>query len=269
MIEFLRLVYGTVIYRPYVYIFFICFLIFSLKHLRFLGTLSYLILSYLVAFACEFSATRNGFPFGKYVYLDGTRTRELWISNVPFWDSLSFVFLSYFSWIVAGSVRNPAHPSNSLFDAKTAFLGGFLMMLLDLVIDPVALRGDQWFLGKIYYYPEGGFYFGVTLSNFVGWWFVGTVTLLSFKTVWQIFSKNRWNSISRTEGWGALGVYTGIFTFNLIMTAWIQNWELFIMSSGVTLLTLTPCYFIYLNRRSIHVKNNSSRTHPALCSHGF
>ena len=40
-----------------------------------------------------------------YVYLDGTRTRELWLSNVPFWDSLSFVFLSYFSWQLAAALR--------------------------------------------------------------------------------------------------------------------------------------------------------------------
>ena len=29
--------------------------------------------------------------------------------------------------------------------------------------------GDRWFLGRMYYYPEGGIYFGVPLSNFVGW----------------------------------------------------------------------------------------------------
>ena len=33
----------------------------------------------------------------------------------------------------------------------------------------------RWFLGRIFYYPEGGVYFGVPLSNFAGWMIVGMV----------------------------------------------------------------------------------------------
>ena len=55
-------------------------------------------MAYLVAFAAEFSSTRIGVPFGLYHYIDVTRDRELWISNVPFWDSLSFTFLCYLGW---------------------------------------------------------------------------------------------------------------------------------------------------------------------------
>ena len=46
------------------------------------------------------------------------------------------------------------------------------MVTLDIVIDPLALRGYRWFLGQIYGYPEPGVYFGVTLSNFGGWFLV-------------------------------------------------------------------------------------------------
>ena len=44
---------------------------------------------------------------------------------------------------------------------RLAGLTGVLMMWLDLVIDPLAVRGDRWFLGRIFYYPEPGRYFGV------------------------------------------------------------------------------------------------------------
>src|SRR5262249_61660316 len=56
-----------------------------------------------------------------------------------------------------------------------AIVSGLLMMLLDVVIDPLAVRGDRWFLGYIFYYPEGGAYFGVPLTNFAGWWIVGAL----------------------------------------------------------------------------------------------
>ena len=49
------------------------------------------------------------------------------------------------------------------------------MMLLDVVIDPVAVRGDRRFLGHIFFYPEGGAYFGVPVFNFAGWTVVGMV----------------------------------------------------------------------------------------------
>jgi uncharacterized membrane protein len=231
--ELARLLLGTVVYRPYVYVFFLCFLFFSLRHLRRNGTIVYILISYLIAFFSEFSATRNGFPFGSYVYLDDTRLRELWISNIPFWDSLSFVFLSYFSWITAGALRNPRAPSERMFQWHTAFLGGFLMMLLDVVIDPVALRGDRWFLGRIYYYPNGGEYFGIPLTNFAGWFFVGTLTLLVVQRLLpkSVVPGGLWTS-------GVLAVYAGVFIFNLAITAWIRDWVLLLASGFVATATL-------------------------------
>jgi len=231
--ELARLLLGTIVYRPYVYIFFLCFLFFSLRHLRRNGTIIYILVSYGIAFLSEFSATRNGFPFGSYVYLDDTRSRELWISNIPFWDSLSFTFLSYFSWIAAAVLRNPKAPSERLYHWQTAVLGGFMMTLLDVVIDPVALRGDRWFLGRIYYYPNGGDYFGVTWANFAGWFFVGTVTLLTIQRLLRRMAIPGGLWIP-----GVLTVYAGVFIFNLALTAWIREWVLLSASGLVAVAAL-------------------------------
>ena len=56
-------------------------------------------------------------------------------------------------------------------------LTAFLFAFIDMVIDPVALRGDRWFLGKIYYYPDPGRHFGVPFANYVGWAVVGLISL--------------------------------------------------------------------------------------------
>src|SRR5262249_59428602 len=50
-----------------------------------------------VAFVAEWSSTRTGFPFGLYHYTGVTAGRELYLSNVPVFDSLSFTFLAYAS----------------------------------------------------------------------------------------------------------------------------------------------------------------------------
>ena len=172
--EFLRLMWGTILNRPYVDGFFVCYLVFSVFLLGRRRTLAFVVMSFALALACELSATRWGFPFGKYVYIETARSQELWISNVPSWDALSFVFLSFFSWILAGALRarswRAADIQVSLRAPRTLILGGLLMMLLDVVIDPLTLLGDRWFLGRIYYYPDGGPYFGVTVTNFAGWW---------------------------------------------------------------------------------------------------
>jgi putative membrane protein len=54
-------------------------------------------------------------------------------------------------------------------------------VLQDVLIDPVSLRGSKWFLGQIYYYPVKGMYFGVTLSNFLGWFLVGLAIIYCFQ----------------------------------------------------------------------------------------
>jgi len=199
--------------------------------------LLFMVPTHLVAFACEYSSTRNGFPFGPYRYFDDTRGQELWISNVPFFDSLSFVFLSYFSFVLASAlVGDPSRPVSRAIP----WVGGVLMMLLDVVIDPVALQGDKWFLGRIYDYPYRGFYFGVTAANFAGWFFVGFVTQALFQFSRSLFPWSRapLEPVGRLLVLGCFGVYAGVFLFNWTMTVIIGDGRLAVASAIVTAGTL-------------------------------
>ena len=83
-------------------------------------------------------------------------------------------------------------------------LSGALMTLLDVVIDPLAVRGERWFLGHLFTYPEGGLYFGVPLSNFAGWLLVGWVTVGGY--VWAArgdaaWARPAWGSRSTIWSW--------------------------------------------------------------------
>src|SRR4051812_42184476 len=89
---------GTVLLRPYVFVFLLVYLAAAVTKLGWARTGAYTAVAWAVAHAAEFSSTRNGFPFGMYVYLDATRDRELWLANVPFFDSLSFSFLCYLGY---------------------------------------------------------------------------------------------------------------------------------------------------------------------------
>jgi putative membrane protein len=240
----LELLWGTVVHRPYVYAFFCCFLAFAALHLGARRAATFAIGTWAIAFASEYSSTRNGFPFGFYTYFDETRTRELWISNVPFWDSLSFVFLSYFSLVLAAALLSPREAVArgelpGLRHRLAPLVGGVLMMLLDVVIDPVALQGEKWFLGRIYEYPVRGFWFGVTAANFAGWLFVGAASQWVFQRALALpWCRAPWRRLPPRFAWAAYGVYAGVLGFNLAVTVAIGDLPLAAASAAVSAATL-------------------------------
>jgi hypothetical protein len=170
------LLLGTLLLRPYVFGFLAAFLVAGAADLGWRRTLLFGAWVGPVAWLSEFASTRIGVPFGLYHYTGDTRGQELFIANVPFMDCLSFTFLAYASFCLARAILR----SRRAPDPAVVLVAGVVMMLLDVVIDPLAVRGDRWFLGRIFYYPEGGAYFGVPLSNFAGWMIVGWVGVGGF-----------------------------------------------------------------------------------------
>ena len=188
MAEACELLLSTVIMRPYVFLFLALYLWTASAAMGWRRTFLFTAVAWAVAFVAEYSSTRNGIPFGLYSYTQETRGRELYLSNVPFMDSLSFTFVSYVSFSLAQWLRLPDGPSEREIiavrrSAPVLCLAAFLFMLIDVVIDPVALRGDRWFLGRIYEYPSPGFYFGVPLTNFLGWGAVGFAIIAAFQRI--------------------------------------------------------------------------------------
>src|SRR3989441_10161594 len=155
------LVTGTLALRPYVFAFLVLFLMAGSADLGWRRTLGFGASVWPVAWLAEFASTRIGLPFGLYHYTGITRGRELYIANVPFLDSLSFTFLAY----AAVCLARAALAGRRVPRWTQALVTGVLMTALDMVIDPLAVRGDRWFLGRIFYYPDGGAYFGVPRSE--------------------------------------------------------------------------------------------------------
>jgi uncharacterized membrane protein len=258
--RFIELFIGTILLRPYVFIFFASYLFLAITHIGRKRTLLFTVIAFCIAFLCEWSSAvaATGFPFGLYYYIPATIDRELWIAGVPFMDSLSFTFLSYVSWELAITLLTKLQVSWRDVQREdrqelrqswaVTFLAAFLMMYLDIIIDPVALRGDRWFLGKIYYYPNGGSYFGITLANFLGWYFVCAAILRVYLWVEKKVSlTDRKGFLAyRYKALAPVGLYFGILGFNLFMTFWIGEKEIGVVSSIITLsliaLLLTVLY---------------------------
>src|SRR5207344_2231616 len=203
------LLIGTILLRPYVFGFLAAFLLAGFADLGWRRTLLFMAWVWPLAWLAEFSSTRIGVPFGLYHYTGATRGQELFVANVPFMDSLSFTFLAYAAFCLARAALAGRRVPAPLL----ALIAGVLMMLLDLVIDPMAVRGDRWFLGRIFYYPHGGAYFGVPLSNFVGWMVVGAMGVGGY----LVLSRDAVGG----RVWPGVALYYAVLLFNLAVAGWI------------------------------------------------
>ncbi len=262
--EFFELLWGTVLLRPYVFIFLLSFLVIAVLHIGVQRSIIFTILGFSIAFAAEYSSTRNGFPFGFYSYIETTRDQELWFSNIPFLDPISFAFLSYVSYTLSLFLWCPLKKrgwdirlveTNAVKHSwRVIVTGGVLMMMLDVVIDPVSFLGDRWFLGQIYTYKEQGEYFNIPLTNFGGWFVVGFTILFCFTRIdaWLTRRGFRDMGIRRVPGQALLGpaVYFGILVFTLGVTFYIGEFFMGFCGLGVALLLLSlPLVKIFQKER--------------------
>lgn len=243
--DLLILFIKTVALRPYVFVFLAISLFCAQRLFGWRRTGLFFLVTWFTTFVCEFSSTRTGIPFGWYHFTGSTAGQELYLSNIPFIDSLSFSFILYASYCLTLAFLLPARqgatsgggPTLRLVDlqldpaARTSrwalFLTALFYAFIDMVIDPAALRGDRWFLGRIYYYPDPGLHFGVPIANYVGWAVVGLISLTVY------FALDRRSAPpgpadrdGRSATGGVLlgcGLYYGVLAFNLTVTFWIEE----------------------------------------------
>jgi uncharacterized membrane protein len=208
----INLLVGTVLLRPYVFLFLLAYLALAVPAWGWRRTGLYTLLGYSLAWLAEYSSIHNGFPFGLYTYIsEPTANWELWVAGVPFMDSLSFVFLTFTGLQLARLIFSPlVRGPRGRWDLRWAqpaalprlhvwALGGVLTMGMDVIIDPLALRGGKWFLGQIFYYPPGGEYFGVPLTNFLGWALLSWTITGLFLFLEGRFFNPRWGACRVTQ----------------------------------------------------------------------
>jgi uncharacterized membrane protein len=189
----MNLLLSTIALRPYVFAFLAAFLFAAVINYGVRTTLIFAVIAWIVALICEWSSINNGFPFGLYHYVHATSGREIWVAGVPFFDSLSFVFLSFASYSTALLLAAPLYRTGCdlrLLDTWNLrrslhvwILASIFMVMVDLVVDPLSVRGAQWFLGNLFWYDLPGPYFGVPITNFLGWFLVAAINIAVFQFV--------------------------------------------------------------------------------------
>lgn len=118
----------------------------------------FLLLMYLAGFGIEYFGVHTGLIFGSYQY---GSTLGFKLAEIPLLIGLNWVLLIY----SAGTTVNYLLVSNRLI--KSA-IGASVLMLLDMLIEPVAIRFDYWSWAN----QE------IPVKNYISWW------LFSFAGCW-------------------------------------------------------------------------------------
>lgn len=242
---------GTVVTRPYVFAFFAAYLLAAIPHLGWKKVTIFTCAGYLTAFASELCSINTGFPYGWYYYIDKTSSHELWVAGVPFFDSLSYVFLCYCSYSVALFILSPLKREKlKIIPLETMrirrsfaalLLGSLLQTYLDIIIDPVALQGSRWFLGQIYGYREAGSHFGVPISNYLGWWLTSAVMIFILQRLAAAPAEAAKPVGVCSFPFSSLfgpGLYLGVIVFNITIAFFIGETTIAVTGIFITLLPL-------------------------------
>lgn len=123
----------------------------------------------------ESLSLHTGFPFGHY-YFTGVMGPQLF--HLPVLLVLAYIGMGYASWVIGLAILGV--PAAGARVSRTRFVAlplvsSFLMVAWDLAMDPVWAT-----VGRAWIWQDGGGYFGVPLSNFLGWYLTVFIIYLLF-----------------------------------------------------------------------------------------
>ncbi|MEU8157119.1 carotenoid biosynthesis protein [Micromonospora sp. NPDC048986] len=171
-------------------------LTFALSHAavayRWRGALVFLLLALVVSNVIEDIGVLTGVPFGHYHYTDELGAK---LFEVPVLIGPAYFAVGYMAWAIATILFRPVHRGSPVVAViGTPLVASFAMVAWDLALDPSSstLRGRwEW--------EHGGGYFGVPLTNFLGW----SLTVYIFYQLFALYLR-RWgpeaDSLERRRG---------------------------------------------------------------------
>lgn len=143
------------------------------------GTLIFLALILAIPFASEFPGVLVGIPFGAYHY--GTAPGPKVLGVVPIFIYLAWVAIVYPVVITTTLAFGRLHPGLAVVDGAAA-------TAWDVMVDPQAVQANFWS------WDHPGPFYGIPLSNFLGWFGVVALTSITLRTLFPRTVKNTINA---------------------------------------------------------------------------
>jgi len=170
------------------------------------GILIFTALCLGISFTMENIGVATGFPFGNYDYplgvLPGPR-----IGLVPLIIGLGYFGTGYVSWVLADLLldRPDRQPDNPYAKFALPVIASFVMVTWDLVMDPSSST-----LGGFWIWHNGGGFFGVPLSNYLGWYLTVWLFYQAFALYLGLKQNPVFTNPSKTFWYQAIVMYLSI-----------------------------------------------------------
>jgi putative membrane protein len=144
------------------------------------GILTFFAICLVIGNIFENVGVYTGFPFGHYYFTERMGPK---LFAVPILLGLAYLGMAYLSWTLArlilGNVRSPL----AGFAVVTLpLVAAFIMVAWDFSQDPVWST-----ILHLWIWQDGGAYFGVPVSNFLGWY----LTVYVFYQLFALFLRGR------------------------------------------------------------------------------
>lgn len=140
------------------------------------GIIAFVVICLIVSNAMENIGVATGFPFGPYHYTDALGPK---LGYVPLLIGPAYLGVGYLAWVLATIlVGDVKRGEDGLTTFATPFIGSFVMVLWDLTLDPAVSTLGGWWT-----WEKGGGFFGVPLSNYLGWF----LTVFVFMQIFAIY----------------------------------------------------------------------------------
>ncbi len=177
-------------------------------------TLIFFAVATTIPLGMELLGTSTGFPFGPYSYTSflGFKVAGL----VPYSIPLSWFYMGFTSFVLANVIVARLGPRHRT--AWSLALGVYFLTVWDLSLDPA--MASQLLPIHFWIWHQGGPYFGMPISNLVGWSLTGLVYMSFSRLLWRADI-----DVQRIAVWFPFGVYianTGFaIALNLSAGLWI------------------------------------------------
>jgi len=125
------------------------------------GFLLFLLIIFITGFVGEWLGVHKNWVFGNYSY---GKTLGLQLFDIPLTIGVNWFLLIYSSGVLMQRLR-----IRSPFMRLTA--GAFILVLLDLLIEPVAIKFDYWHWANN----------SIPFNNYLGWFLVSALMLFIFE----------------------------------------------------------------------------------------